>query len=174
MARYLIDSNIFITAKNTFYQFGFAQCFWDFILELHKKGIVYSVKAVKDELLAPSKVDDLQIWVKALPDAFWKDHFLSINSYSKLMQYAQTLDVRDIAKQDFAKIENADAWIIAHAMENDFKIITEEKYNFDVKKRIMIPNVAKVHNVETVTLFEFMEEYAGHNFLIKLSGVKNE
>lgn len=48
MERFLIDANIFITAKNNFYQFSFAQNFWDLLLELHRKGIVYSIKAVKD------------------------------------------------------------------------------------------------------------------------------
>ncbi|WP_159991584.1 DUF4411 family protein [Pelistega ratti] len=167
MKRYLMDANIFITAKNTFYQFGFAQCFWDLILDLHKKGIIYSIKAVKDEILKPSKADELQNWVAFLPTQFWEDHFLSIASYSKLMQYAQTLNVKDIAKREFAEINNADAWIIAHAMNYNFAIITEEKYNPDVKKRIMIPNVAKVHNIDTITLFEFMEKYVGHNFSIK-------
>ena len=167
MKRYLIDANIFITAKNTFYQFGFAQCFWDVILALHKKGMVYSIKAVKNEILAPSKSDELQNWVKSLPDAFWEEHFSSTISYGKLMEYAQTLNVKEIAKQEFAELDNADAWIIAHAMEHNFVIVTEEKYNPDVKKRIMIPNVAKDHNVETMTLFEFMEKCVGHNFSIK-------
>ncbi|PJG85446.1 DUF4411 family protein [Conservatibacter flavescens] len=169
MKRYLIDANIFITAKNTFYQFGFAQCFWDLLLELHKKGIVYSIKAVKDELLAQS--DELKEWVKNVPDSFFEDHFESVDSYAKLMIYGQDLvntkKVMQKAFDDFAEEKNADAWIIAHAMEHGYTLVTQEKFNPDAKKRIMIPNVAIAHHVETITLFEFMEKCAGHNFSIK-------
>ncbi len=31
----------------------------------------------------------------------------------------------------------------------------------------MIPNVTYDHNVGTITVFEFMEQYAGHNFSVK-------
>ncbi|SUT92632.1 Uncharacterised protein [[Actinobacillus] rossii] len=92
MKRYLIDANIFITAKNTFYQFGFAQCFWDLLIELHKKGIVYSINAVKHELLIQS--DELKDWIKKLPDDFFEDHFLSLDSYAKLMVYGQIWLIR--------------------------------------------------------------------------------
>ncbi|MCI7352774.1 MAG: DUF4411 family protein [[Actinobacillus] rossii] len=169
MKRYLIDANIFITAKNTFYQFGFVQCFWDLLIELHKKGIVYSINAVKHELLIQS--DELKDWIKKLPDDFFEDHFLSLDSYAKLMVYGQNLvdskKVTQKAFDDFADEKSADAWIIAHAMTHDCIVVTQEKYNPDAKKRIMIPNVAKDQGIETVTLFEFMEKYAGHNFSIK-------
>lgn len=52
-------------------------------------------------------------------------------------------------------------------MTHNCIVVTQEKYNPDAKKRIMIPNVAKDQGIETVTLFEFMEKYAGHNFSIK-------
>lgn len=164
--RYLIDSNIFITAKNAFYQFGFARCFWDLLIELHNRGIVFSINAVKDELLKGN--DELKDWINnELPDSFFQDHFLSMNSYAKLMQYSQTLPVKDTAKQEFARMDNADSWLIAHAMQHNFAIITQEKRDINNKKRIMIPNVAYDHNIETITLFEFMEQYAGHNFSVK-------
>ncbi|WP_176671903.1 DUF4411 family protein [Mannheimia varigena] len=163
--RFLIDANIFITAKNTYYQFGFAQSFWDLLIELHKKGIVYSIRAVKDEIAIQN--DELKVWVDNLPEDFFEDHYSSLTSYGTLMNYAQTLDVKQIAKDEFAEINNADAWIIAHAMEHSFSIITQEKFNPDVKKRIMIPNVAQAHNIKTMTLFEFLEQYAGNNFSVK-------
>ncbi len=165
MERFLIDANIFIMAKNNFYQFSFAQNFWDLLLELHRKGIVYSIKAVKDEMT--KNQDELSDWVSQLPDSFFEDHFDSLSSYGKLMDYAQKLDVKDIAKEEFAQIDNADAWIVAHAIEHNFSIITQEKSNPHAKKRIMIPNVAEAHQVKCLTLFEFMEQYAGHNFSVK-------
>ncbi|MCL7133605.1 DUF4411 family protein, partial [Escherichia coli] len=48
--RFLIDSNVFINSKNFYYNFGYCKIFWDLLLTLHQKGIVYSISCVKNEL----------------------------------------------------------------------------------------------------------------------------
>ncbi|SES92652.1 protein of unknown function [Thorsellia anophelis DSM 18579] len=60
--KYLIDSNIFIQSKNFEYRFEYCRIFWDLLVKLHEKGIVYSINAVKEELL--QKDDDLSDWIK--------------------------------------------------------------------------------------------------------------
>lgn len=45
--KFLIDSNVFIEAKNFAYNFHYCKIFWDFLLALHGKGLVYSINAVK-------------------------------------------------------------------------------------------------------------------------------
>lgn len=47
MTRYLLDSNVFIQAKNLHYRFEFCQTFWDLIIELHRRQIVFSIEKVK-------------------------------------------------------------------------------------------------------------------------------
>lgn len=84
-----------------------------------------------------------------------------------LMEYAQRLNVKQIAKDEFAKQDNADAWLLAHAMKKGFTIITFERPSPEAKKRIMIPNVAKDHNIKTITLFEFLERFSDQNFTPK-------
>ncbi|HDR1059023.1 hypothetical protein PMCNE_04470 [Pasteurella multocida] len=165
MERFLIDANIFISAKNLYYQFGFCQAFWDFLATMHQKGIVFSIQAVKQEMLRQN--DPLKDWVNTLPDTFFEDQYSSEASYATLMNYAQGLDVKQIAKDEFAKQENADAWLLAHAMEQGFTIITHEKFNPAAKKRIMIPNVAQDHNIKVVTLFEFLERFVDQGFIPK-------
>lgn len=165
MERFLIDANIFITAKNLYYQFSFCQAFWDFLATMHQKGVLFSIQSVKQEII--KKDDPLKTWVETLPDTFFEDHYQSAKSYAKLMDYAQRLDVQQIAKEEFADQGNADAWLLAHALEQGFTIITHENFNPNAKRRIMIPNVAKDHNIKVITLFEFLERFSDQNFMPK-------
>ena len=48
--QYLIDSNVFIQAKNLHYRFEFCQGFWDWLIEAHQAGIIFSIQKVKKEL----------------------------------------------------------------------------------------------------------------------------
>nr|WP_024183895.1 DUF4411 family protein [Escherichia coli] len=45
--KFLIDSNVFIEAKNFAYNFNYCKIFWDFLLALHINGLIYSINAVK-------------------------------------------------------------------------------------------------------------------------------
>lgn len=164
--RFLLDSNIFIDSKNFAYRFEYCQMFWDFLLKLHNKKIVYSINAVKKELLF--KTDELSYWIKnTVPSSFFEDEMSSIDCYGTLMNWAQNQKVTEKAKTDFANPDKADAFLIAHAMKNNYVIVTGEKFDENVKKRIMIPNAANAHNVRTITLFDFLISYAGHNFSLK-------
>ena len=48
----LLDSNVFIQAKNFYYGFDFAPAFWDWIDQEHANGNVFSVEGSRDELIA--------------------------------------------------------------------------------------------------------------------------
>ncbi|EPQ7202393.1 MULTISPECIES: DUF4411 family protein [Providencia] len=164
--RFLIDSNVFIEAKYFHYNFNYCRKFWDFILELHKAGLVYSINAVKKELIR--KEDELCLWVKnEVPDSFFEDEASSMGNYAKLMVWSQNLNVHDKAKEDFADISKADAFLIAHAMTHKMSLITQEKEQAGAKKRILIPNAAKENGVKTLTIYEFLARYSGQNFSIK-------
>lgn len=161
--RFLIDSNVFINAKYFHYNFNYCKIFWDYILALHTKGVVYSIDSVRKELLA--KTDELSEWViKETPQSFFEDESSSLAAYGTLMNWSHGLDVSDKAKEDFASQTKADAFLIAHAMTHGFNIITHERPMVGAKKRIMIPNAAEAHGVTTLTLYEFLVDYSGQNF----------
>lgn len=70
---YLLDSDVFIRAKNDHYGFDFCPAFWDWLERASSNGTVSSVEAVSQELIGGD--DDLAYWVK--------DHrsmFLPVNS----------------------------------------------------------------------------------------------
>ena len=57
---YVLDTNVFLQAKNLHYGFDFCPAFWDWIARQHTAGIVYSIEQVKNELTD----DDAAAWAK--------------------------------------------------------------------------------------------------------------
>lgn len=66
---YLLDSNVFIQAKNMHYGFDFCPAFWDWLLEENVNGKVYSIEKVGDELVAGD--DELAEWAKERTNGFF-------------------------------------------------------------------------------------------------------
>lgn len=48
---YLLDSNVFIQAKNLHYGFDFCPAFWDWIDSRHDDAVLFSIDRVRDELI---------------------------------------------------------------------------------------------------------------------------
>lgn len=46
---YLIDSNIFITAKNLYYSFDIGPGFWKVIIWYYQKGRIFSIDRARNE-----------------------------------------------------------------------------------------------------------------------------
>jgi hypothetical protein len=61
--QYLIDSNVFIQAKNLHYRFEFCQGFWDWLIEAHQAGIIFSIQKVKTELKNGRDDDPVKNWM---------------------------------------------------------------------------------------------------------------
>jgi hypothetical protein len=65
MTTYLLDSNIFIQAKNLHYGLDFCPAFWQWLDEAHAAGTVCSIDSVRTELIAGN--DDLSAWIQQRP-----------------------------------------------------------------------------------------------------------
>ena len=70
---YLLDTNVFIQAKNLHYGLDFCPAFWDWLIDQNRRGHVHSIEKVSDELAAGN--DELTEWAASRGDAF----FLSPN-----------------------------------------------------------------------------------------------
>jgi hypothetical protein len=49
---YLLDANVFISAKNLHYGLDFCPAFWDWIIASNASGAVFSIEKVSDEVVA--------------------------------------------------------------------------------------------------------------------------
>ena len=59
---YLLDTNVFIQAKNLHYGLDFCPAFWDWMVEQNGRSCVHSVEKVGDELAAGA--DELTDWAE--------------------------------------------------------------------------------------------------------------
>ena len=69
---YIVDSDVFITAKNLYYSFDLCPGFWRSLLHHHRAGRVFSIDRVRSELLVGRKEEDLVQWVRnEVPEGFF-------------------------------------------------------------------------------------------------------
>lgn len=72
--KFLLDSNVLMTARRTYYAFDLCPGFWQSILDGHKAGRIFSTERVKKELLKGN--DELTDWAELfMPDEFFSGRF---------------------------------------------------------------------------------------------------
>ena len=69
MSFYLLDSNVFIQAKDLHYGFDFCPAFWDWLVEQNRTGKVASVEKIEEELKAGN--DELAEWAAKRGEGFF-------------------------------------------------------------------------------------------------------
>lgn len=160
--QYLIDANIFITASRTYYDFDFGNNFWDFLVDQGNKKNIASIDKVLKEL---KKVDDkLKEWVTKDFLNYFIDTTTDnvLEKYAILMQWAdkQTNQYTQNAIDEFMKENNADTWLISLALTDidKYVIVTFEKENNQIKRKIPIPNVCKAFNIKYRDLFQMLKK----------------
>lgn len=156
---FVLDSSVFIEAHKRYYAFDIAPTFWKKLTEMAKDGKLCSIDRVRNELT--KKDDELKQWIKNSFDSYFhstEDDKILI-AYRELMDWSSSnKQFNEEAKYEFAKADIADAWLIAYAMVNKCVIVTEERLNINIQRRIPIPNVCKEFNIEYVNTFQMLRQ----------------
>jgi hypothetical protein len=135
---YLLDSNVFISAKNNHYGFEFCPAFWDWLDTANAAGTVHSVERVYDELI--ERGDDLSDWARARRLFFLALTADDIGAVAEVNRWANdSADYDPAAKAEFA--DAADSFLVAQAHAGGHTVVTHERIS-DGRKRIKIPNAA--------------------------------
>ena len=154
--KYLLDSNVFIEAKNRAYAFDLCPGFWDALISLHAAGRLLSIDRVKMELKEGK--DELVDWVtKVAPDSFFKSTDVEsvITTYKAVMAWVN--DREQFSPGDKAKFSRgADAWLAAFARTNDLTLVTHEQKVSDDATKVKIPNVCERFDIPFVDTFEML------------------
>ncbi|MDY0134794.1 MAG: DUF4411 family protein [Atribacterota bacterium] len=135
---FLLDSNIFIEAKNTFYAFDICPGFWTWLSQCDETK---SVTMVKQELLAGA--DELTEWVKEhLPEDFFITENEEIQeAYRTVANHVHSLpEFQAPAKLRF--LSGADGWLIAAAILRRDVIVTHEQNDHKCRRKILLPVIA--------------------------------
>jgi len=160
--RYIVDSDVFITAKNLYYAFEICPGFWASVVHHHRNGRVYSIDRVRSEVLAGRKTEDLVQWVKNdLPVGFFldTDEEKVASAYTDVMLWVQrSPQYFDNAKAQFAT--GADGWLVAYARVHDAIVVTNEQPRGEAKSRVPLPNVCEQFRVTYTNTFVMLKELA--------------
>jgi hypothetical protein len=155
---YLLDTNIFIQAKNEYYSFAVCPGFWEALPWLHERRLIWSIDRVKDEI--EEGKDDLADWVAdtAPETLFSATSGTEVQrSFSEVMAWVQgNRQFTQAAKAGFAAV--ADGWLIAYARTKGLVVVTQETYEAELRKRVKIPNVCEQFNVQYVNTFRMLED----------------
>ena len=149
---YLIDSSVFIQAKNLHYGFDFCPAFWDWIVRQHAAGKVLSIEHVSDELQAGQ--DELATWGSQLNAGFFIAPDAAIlAAAARVSAWVTQQGYEPAAINTFLQV--ADYWLVATALAGGHTVVTHEVPAASVKK-IKIPNVCVGVGVSFMTPYQML------------------
>lgn len=155
---YVIDSDVLITAKNSYYAFDLCPGFWKSLLAQHRLAQVHSLDRNRMELLQGRDTDDLVKWVKEkVPNAFFlsTDQVEVVEAYAEIMFWAQrSPQFFDNAKAKFAT--GADGWLVAYAQVNQCQVVTLEESRPESRSQVKLPDVCLQFGVPYQNVFTML------------------
>lgn len=150
--KYLLDSNVFIEAKNRYYGFDLCPGFWAWIDREHQAKNVFSVESVLDEVRAGS--DELSEWVRSRTGLFLRPGGETLESMRAVSNWANGAGYETGAVSRFLDV--ADYYLVAQAHALDVAVVTHELPS-DSLKKIKIPNVCAGLGVRCLNPFSMLK-----------------
>jgi hypothetical protein len=149
---YLLDSNIFIQAKNLHYGCDFCPAFWDWLDAGNQSGTVFSIEKVRDELLGGD--DELADWAKGRGTEFFvAPDNADLASLADASNWAARGGFDPGAVNQFLQV--ADYYLVAQVHARGFVVVTHEVAANSVKK-IKIPNACVGLGVKVMSPYEML------------------
>ena len=151
MPRFWLDTNVFITPKNSYYSFDIAPGFWEFIEQQAGSRKIAAPVQVYDELVGKSD-DELAVWAR---DRRTGPLFVQPSSsvQSALTRVADYVTSRYEPNQAADFLGGADPWVIAHAIAEGGSVVTLEEAVSATSKKAKIPNVCEHFHVDCASFF---------------------
>jgi hypothetical protein len=150
---YLLDTNVFIQAKNLHYGLDFCPAFWDWLVQQNGRSRVHSIQKVGDELAAGA--DELTGWAEERGEGFFLAPDESIlKAVSAVSSWVNSqMQFRPAAVNLF--FQGADYYLIAHALAHNCTVVTHEKAS-DAQRTVPIPNVCIGVKLKCMTPYEML------------------
>ena len=151
---YLLDTNIFIQAKNTNFDFDVCPEFWVWLEERNADRTVASISAVREELEAGN--DQLADWAKRQDDEFFlnpDDEVISFHQF--VVNWVTNRGFQPRHRDRF--LDGADPWLVLYARVTGGIIVTTlKRLKYPLSAMLLILNVyfpMKCSNVQGQTSF---------------------
>ncbi|MFO1182293.1 DUF4411 family protein [Ottowia sp.] len=149
---YLLDANVFISAKNLHYGLDFCPAFWDWLIHKGNTGTVFSIDKVADEIAAGS--DALSTWaVDHGSNLFRRTPASLAAQFGQVSAWATSQHFAPAAINTFLQV--ADFYLVAYALAGDHVLVTNETPATS-NARIKIPNACLGLGVRYMTPFQML------------------
>ncbi len=149
---YLLDSDVFIQAKNLHYGFDFCPAFWAWLEQENAGGRVFSIERVHEELVAGE--DELAGWAGQRGSGF----FLAptqdlLEAFREVSAWVSGAGFDSGAVNTFLSV--ADAWLVADALSRGWVVVTHER-PADTVKKVKLPNACIALGVKVMSPFAML------------------
>lgn len=137
--QWLLDANVFITAKNTYYGFDLVPAFWSWLEVQSAAGAIASTDLVYGELANGD--DELARWVRPRRDLIFQlDSSSSAVAahVATLGAWAQKAGYKQHVIEDF--MDCADPFLVGVATVSGYTVVTQETPAGAKRKKIKIPD----------------------------------
>lgn len=149
---YLLDTNVFIQAKNLHYGFDFCPAFWEWIERENVAGKVFSIERVGDEIKAGE--DELAAWISERADGLLlKPDQSMLGSLPTVSEWAGRQGYSSSAVNVFLQV--ADYYLVAQALARGDTVVTHEVASPSLNK-IKIPNACIGLGIKCVSTYEML------------------
>jgi hypothetical protein len=149
---YLLDSDVFMQAKNLHYGMDFCPGFWEWLVAANASGRLFSIEKVGDEIEAGA--DELAGWATARGTGFFlKPDAAILPALANVSTWANRQNYEQAAVSTF--LQKADFYLVAHALAHGHVVVTHEIAAASTKK-IKIPNACIGVGVKCMNPFEML------------------
>ncbi len=149
---YLLDSDVFMQAKNLHYGFDFCPDFWEWLIAANANGRVFSIEKVGDGIEAGA--DELADWTAVRgPGFFVKPDAAILPALAGVSSWANSQGYEPTAVSTF--LQKADFYLVAHALAHGHVVVTHEVAAASTRK-IKIPNACIGVGVKCMSPFEML------------------
>jgi hypothetical protein len=149
---YLLDSDVFMQAKNLHYGLDFCPAFWDWLIASNAAERVFSIEKVGDEIDAGD--DELSEWAAQRGDGFFlKPDSVMLPALGSVSSWVTAQRYEPAAVTTFLQV--ADYYLVTHALAHGYTLVTHEIASPSTKK-IKLPNVCIGLGIKCMTPFAML------------------
>lgn len=149
---YLLDANVFMSAKNLHYGLDFCPAFWEWLIHKGNTGTVFSIDKIADEIAAGG--DDLSAWAADRGAGLFRRTPASLAAqFAQVSTWATSQQYTAAAINTF--LQSADFYLVAHALAGAHVLVTHETLATS-SGRIKIPNACLGLDVRYMTPFQML------------------
>ena len=135
--------------------------FWNWIEGAAKSDTVVAPKAVYKEVVENVKqIDDLARWMKTRRKMGFciEPDKATVDALKIVTQYVFQPDGRYEHPFALEFVEGADPWVIAHALAEGGKVVSQETDKHPLAKRVRIPDVCDKFGIDCIKVWDMLRE----------------